>query len=229
MVPRGKLFAFPCGKTQDCQDLESHEGAVKAIQAHEEHARRMALRHWRRGHLPKAPPTICGDCAQAKYRKGDGVKGPEAPPRDLEVGFDLIGPLGQSNDGNLYKLVGVCATTGVGCSRGVPDKKSGTILTHVKSMLSELRQHHGYPDTVNIRFHTDVDKSFDGKLGEYALDHAWLRTTTEGYDSNGNAIVERRNEKLNQGLRTLLLQTTGGRLYYEELWDVAMDHMKVLQ
>ena len=225
MVPRGKLFAFPCGKKQGCQDLEAHEGAVKALRAHEDHARRMALRHWRRGHMPKAPHALCEECAEGKYRKGDGVKGPEAPHRDLEVGFDLIGPLVESNDGNTYKLVGGCATTGVGCSRGIPDKKSATIMPHVISMLSEMRQHHNHPDTVTMRFHTDVDKSFDGILGRYALDNAWLRTTTEGYDSNGNAIVERRNEKLNQGLRTLLLQATGGRLYYEELWDVAMDHI----
>ena len=26
-------------------------------------------------------------------------------------------------------------------------------------------------------------------------------------------------------MRTLLLQATGGRLYYEELWDVAMGHI----
>ena len=63
------------------------------------------------------------------------------------------------------------------------------------------------------------------KLGEYALEHQWLKTTTEGCDSNCNAIVERCNKKLNQGMRTLLLHATGGRLYYEELWDVAMDHI----
>ena len=63
----------------------------------------------------------------------------------------------------------------------------------------------------SVTFHPRTLKSFMGKLGEYALEHQWLKTTTEGYDSNGNAIVERRNEKLDQGLRTLLLQATGGR------------------
>ena len=32
-------------------------------------------------------------------------------------------------------------------------------------------------------------------------------------------------KKLDQGLRALLLEATGGRLYYEELWDEAMDHV----
>ena len=76
-----------------------------------------------------------------------------------------------------------------------------------------------------MRFHTDQDKSFMGEVKEYAQDKAWLHTTTEGYNSNQNARVERRNAKLNQGHRALLLGATGGRLYYEELWDVAMDHM----
>ena len=55
-------------------------------------------------------------------------------------------------------------------------------------------------------------------------DKAWLKTTTEGYDSNGNSVVERRHKKLNQALRGMLIDATGGRLYYEELWDAAMDH-----
>ena len=29
------------------------------------------------------------------------------PPSDLEIGFDLVGPLIESNDGNCYKLVAV--------------------------------------------------------------------------------------------------------------------------
>ena len=51
MVPRGNLHAFPCGKTQACQDLESHAGLLKALKVKDEHVRRMALRHWRRGHI----------------------------------------------------------------------------------------------------------------------------------------------------------------------------------
>ena len=35
MVPRGKLYAFPTGKTQACQDLEAHAGLVKAIKVKE--------------------------------------------------------------------------------------------------------------------------------------------------------------------------------------------------
>ena len=75
-----------------------------------------------------------------------------------------------------------------------------------------------------MRFHSDIEKSFLGDVHAFIEDKAWLKTTTEGYDSNGNSIVERRNKKLNQALRGMLIDATGGRLYYEELWDAAMDH-----
>ena len=64
-----------------------------------------------------------------------------------------------------------------------------------------------------------------GVVEAYAQEQAWLKTTTEGYDSNQNSRVERRNEKLAAGLRLMLFGATGGRLYYEELWGVGMTHM----
>ena len=70
-----------------------------------------------------------------------------------------------------------------------------------------------------------MDKPFMGDVMKYIQERSWLQTMAEGYDSNGNAIVERRNEKLDQGLRALLLEATRGRMYYEELWDEAMDHV----
>ena len=80
-------------------------------------------------------------------------------------------------------------------------------------------------DEVTVRFHTDMDKSFEAEVKEYCQDRAWIQTMTEGYDSNANSRVERRNSKFNQLLRTILLGATGGRLYYEELWDVGYDHI----
>ena len=84
---------------------------------------------------------------------------------------------------------------------------------------------HTYNDDVTVRFHSDLDKSFMGAVEEYAKDKAWLKTTTEGLDSDRNARAENRNKKIAAGHRAILLGTTRGRLYYEELWDVGMDHM----
>ena len=99
------------------------------------------------------------------------------------------------------------------------------MLKAVQVALARIRLLHKDSKKVTIRFHSDDDKSFQGAVQEYARDKAWLQTTTGGYDSNRNAIVERRNGKLAAGHKALLLSATGGRLYYEELWDAAMEHM----
>ena len=77
------------------------------------------------------------------------------------------------------KLVGVCATTGVGYSRGMPNKQAATVLKYVNEILVDLRVAHGHDPDVTMRFHSDDDKSFMGKLGEYALERQWLKTTTQ--------------------------------------------------
>ena len=58
----------------------------------------------------------------------------------------------------------------------------------------------------------------------FASEEGWLQTTTEGYDHNATAQIERRNRKLLEITRKLLLDATGGRTYYEGIWDEAMSH-----
>ena len=86
-------------------------------------------------------------------------------------------------------------------------------------MLAKVRLMYKTRDKVTVRFHSDQDSSFMGSVKKYAESQVWLKTDTGGYDSNGAAKVERRNRKLSAGLRAILLGATGGRLYYEELWD----------
>ena len=115
MIP-GKhgFFYMPISQVQHVQDLEVHEARVKCERELQEHARRMHMAHVKRCLFPKC--TLCHPCLMGKMRKGDGYKGPSAPRQDLEVGFDLIGPMVESNDGNIYKLVGCEAHTGYGSS-----------------------------------------------------------------------------------------------------------------
>ena len=49
-----------------------------------------------------------------------------------------------------------------------------------------------------VRFHTDVDKSFLGKVKKLAVRKGWAQTDTGGYRSQGNSIVERRIGMLKQ-------------------------------
>ena len=64
------------------------------------------------------------------------------PPRNLRLGFDLIGPLVESNNGNVYKLVGCEAHTGYGASIGLKDKASKTVLGGVQVILARIRLAH---------------------------------------------------------------------------------------
>ena len=90
------------------------------------------------------------------------------PRQDLEMGFDIIGPLVKSPDGNVYKLVGVCTDTGVGWTVGIPNKQAATVLKAVLVCVARIRLLHKDRDTVTVRFHTDDDKSFEGAVAEYA-------------------------------------------------------------
>ena len=75
-----------------------------------------------------------------------------------------------------------------------------------------------------IRFHTDVDKSFLGKVQRMAVRKGWVQTDTGGYRSRANSIVERRIGMLKQTSRTLLLSAAGYTCFYVELWGHAMVH-----
>ena len=108
------------------------------------------LEHWKAQHTPKCPG--CDVCMEAKFRRGDGVKGPALPQQELDIGFDLMGPLTESNDGNVYKLVGV-TQHGVGSAAGLPDKKAATVLKGVEQIMAIIRPIYKQNTTVKIRFH----------------------------------------------------------------------------
>ena len=82
----------------------------------------------------------------------------------------------------------------------------------------------GLQKKIVLRFHTDDDTSFKGSVKAFAAAEGWIQTTTAGYDHNATAQIERRNRKLLEITRKLLLDATGGRTYYEEIWDEAMSH-----
>ncbi len=75
-----------------------------------------------------------------------------------------------------------------------------------------------------LRFHTDDDTSFKCPVKAFAAEEGWLQTTTTGYDHNATAQIERRDRKLLEITRKLPLDATGGRTYYEEIWDEAISH-----
>ena len=176
------MYRLPVSTTTKAVGVEVQR-AIGALHAHtSERARVEALSHHIHGHSPKCPG--CPECVQAKMQQGDGVRGPLQPRQDLEVGFDIVGPLVKSPDSNQYKLVGVCTDTGVGWAVGMPDRHSSTVLRAVQVALARIRLLHKDSKRATVRFHSDVDKSFQGAVqepgvcqrkGMAANYHRWVR------------------------------------------------------
>ena len=71
------------------------------------------------------------------------------------------------------------------------------------------------------RVHSDCEKSLIGPLCELLKARGIWPTNTEGYDHNGNAVVEARNRVLLKGLRCAL-STAAGRARYTEVWGAGV-------
>ena len=224
LVPdKSGMFRLPVSTTERAVGIEVQRALAQVKHQVSERSRLERIAHQKVAHYPKCP--VCPECVEANMEQGDGVRGPLQPIQKLDIGFDLVGPMVKSNNGNIYKLVATERYSGVGWSEGIPNKQDLTVLQAVKVCIARIRLLHKEKENVTIRFHTDMDASFKGKVADYVMSQSWLQTDTGGYDSNGNSKVERRNKKLQAGVRALLLGATGGRLYYEELWDEAMGHM----
>ena len=102
-MPDGDLFCMPCTEDEWSQHMEVHEGRVHSEAAMNEYSRTAHTHHMKRCCMPTC--DVCGPCLEGRTSKGAGMKGPSAPEQELEVGFDIIGPLVESPDGNVYKLV----------------------------------------------------------------------------------------------------------------------------
>ena len=104
LVPsEGGMLRLPVSTAKKAVDIEVQRKVTMLHQQVSERQRLHELAHELHVHDPTDP--MCSICTQAKMHKGDGVRGPLQPKQQLEVGYDLIGSLIKSNDGNQYKLV----------------------------------------------------------------------------------------------------------------------------
>ena len=90
--------------------------------------------------------------------------------------------------------------------------------------MAEIRQLCGIEKPVILRLHSDLDKSLLAEIKQWVVEQAGMRTTTEGYDHDGNCKIESRNKKTQTSMRAMLLDCTGGRLMYDELAVPSMLH-----
>jgi hypothetical protein len=79
--------------------------------------------------------------------------------------------------------------------------------------------------TVIARVHSDGERSFvGGQLREHLETTNVWPTTTEGYDHNANATAESVIKQLSRAVRASLLDCTGGRDRYQEVWGDLYEH-----
>jgi hypothetical protein len=102
------------------------------------------------------------------------------------------------------------------------NRKTATVAAALDDFDVELARLGSSKERSIVRFHTDVDKSFLGKVKRLAVRKGWVQTDTGGYRSRANGIVERRIGMLKQTARTLLLSASGGDCFYVQLWGHAM-------
>ena len=71
--------------------------------------------------------------------------------------------------------------------RSLARKTARSVLDGVKYILSVIRAAHNVRDGVTVRFHSDMDKSFEGEVKAYCQDRAWIKTMAERYASKYGA------------------------------------------
>ena len=181
-------------------------------------------------HMPKDP--LCDVCTEAKSKRNTKQPKLDRPQfgngEVLDIGIDLVGPLQTDVDGNQWVLNGVEVKHGLGAARASPGKSVVQLLPLVKEIVAEIRAHCGLGQQVMLRLHSDIDQSLMGEITAWVQSQSGIRTTTEGYDHDGNAFVESRNAKMKQTMRACLLGATGGRKQYEEIAIPACLHACLL-
>ena len=185
-------------------------------------------RHMRRAHRPKS--TDCRTCQEALTQKPPSTRCSQDDKKDgsdrgLVLGMDYKVGLPIDKDGNTGVLVVVAAGSGVGEAVKVKTRSGAEALQAYKDAAARVLLH--YPVGTKVsRVHSDCEKSLiAGPLLEHLKAEGVWPTETEGYDSNGNAIVESRIKQLNRGVKAVLLDATGGRQRYQEIWGDAYEHV----
>ena len=167
----------------------------------------------------------CPWCVQGKLKQKQHVRQLAGSGVDMAgstVKVDLSGKHEPGVTGSTWALVGVHDESDWGYV-GLQQSKAGeSCLVSIQDLEVQLRiDSQGTVDRIS-RFHHDDDKAFRGVVEKYAREKGWHDTHTGGYNPNANAKPEVRIGMLKQQMRVQLLCCTGGRLYYEQLWDVCM-------
>ena len=169
--------------------------------------------------------ALCPECAQGKLRARQAFRklsGSRANPAGRSVALDFTGPHPKGVSGGIWGLVGVEAEDEWGYVGIQPDRTAASTLKSILDLETQLKIDSGDHNQQLVSIHHDDDKSFRGEVEAYATKKGWSNTHTGGYNPNANSKCERRIGMLQQLFRVVLLVSTGGVLYYEQLWDVGL-------
>jgi len=187
---------------------------------------------WYREHALRGHPyrSDCDHCVRGQLREKQArrKKGKRSYKGGYSMSGDFTGRHTPDLDGHTVALV--CCVSGFtdepdadaeaafGFVRLLVSRDTDSVAQALDEFDAELSRLGKDKARAIVRFHTDIDKSFLGKVKKLALRKGWKQTDTGGYRSQANALVERRIGMLKQKARTLLLAATGGIFYCEQLW-----------
>jgi hypothetical protein len=215
------------GEADQCQEcvVESQEqkhAEVLGLELAAVKQPKWMLQHQLDGHPYNSK---CPWCVQGKLKQKQHLRQLAGSGTDMAGGtikVDLSGKHEPGVTGSTWALIGVHEESDWGYVGLQESKSAESCLVSIQDMEVQLRvESHGKVDKIS-RFHHDDDKSFRGVVEKYVREKGWLDTHTGGYNPNANAKAEVRIGMLKQQMRVQLLCATGGKLYYEQLWDVCM-------
>ena len=230
-IPDGNMYRMPVVDRARVDDEVNH-----AVRLHKKTVMARILKkmilHRKRGHRP-SDPVDCHGCALQLTRTPARRLKPEAKrkaeSRGHVAGIDYITGLPPDNDGNtaVFGLVVASREKNQSVAWYQPVKSHSGEDAIAAFKECEFRVSLMFPpgEFKLARVHSDCEKSLIGPLCDGLKARGIWPTNTEGYDHNGNAVVENRNRTLQQGVRAALVTATGGRSRYSEVWGTAFVHI----
>ena len=237
-VPAG---AFPVTRSRAVPIVVPPEGAGVAVQAAGD-AIGADRGDWYQTHCERGHPydSRCDHCVRGslKARAARRVRGPRKDPGGYIMAADFTGRHSPDVDGNTIALVAtvICLSEGAteelggeseaayGFVRPLANRRTAAVASALDDFEVELLALGKDPSRCIVRFHTDVDKSFMGRVRKLAVRKGWTQTDTGGYRPKANSLTESRVGQLKRTSRTLLLAATGGAVFYVQLWGNALAH-----
>ena len=231
LVKDGENYRLPVSlETLKMKDLEVELAEHRARETTNARRKRRLQAHQRRGHRPRAPPGTCESCDAGAGTAADGHKlesgFPELKEGEWSLSGDFVEVKFPSASGNTC-VFNLCNQDGLGATVACKTHKASELEIVIEECLRlmRLRAQISPDQELKIRrFHTDATKSVKADVEKYWRTRGVLQTQTEGYDSNANARLERRNRTVLECARVCMLDATGLRNTYQEIWDVAMEY-----